>query len=206
MAEALVYRSRPFDSVRHGKVAAPSRGSANYGARIGGTYNPGYHPPGATICRSGYGCRTTFNYRSTPYYYGVYPYVWYPFYGWDSGNSSSPADSDSQQALADEQRRNAELAAALADQQDRESEPPPAREYQCGPPNVRDDTPRTILIFSNGVHAEIQNYAIMGDTLYDFSAQRTRKILLSQLDLYATIKANDDRGIEFRVPPKQQSQ
>jgi hypothetical protein len=46
----------------------------------------------------------------------------------------------------------------------------------------------------------VLNYAIVGDTLFDFAAGRTHKILLADLDLKATRKANDDRGVDFQVP------
>jgi hypothetical protein len=40
----------------------------------------------------------------------------------------------------------------------------------------------------------------VGDTLFDFGAGRTHKILLADLDLAATRKANDDRGVDFQIP------
>jgi len=46
----------------------------------------------------------------------------------------------------------------------------------------------------------VQNYAIVGQTLWTFAPQRTQKIPLSDLDLAATQKANDERGVDFRVP------
>lgn len=61
-------------------------------------------------------------------------------------------------------------------------------------------TPPTVLVFRDQRKQELQNYAIVGQTLWDFEPQRTRKIPLSDLDLQATIKANDDRGVTFRVP------
>ena len=48
---------------------------------------------------------------------------------------------------------------------------------------------------------EVTNYAIAGDAVWIFSAQGRKKIALSDLDLPATVKVNDDRGVEFRVPP-----
>jgi hypothetical protein len=48
---------------------------------------------------------------------------------------------------------------------------------------------------------DIQNYAILGDTLYDLTPGHRRRIGLSELDLEATVKENDDRGIDFRLPP-----
>ena len=59
---------------------------------------------------------------------------------------------------------------------------------------------RTLLIFKDGRHIEVSNYAIMGTTVYVFSGDR-RKIPLGELDVDATIKANEQRGTDFHVPP-----
>ena len=60
--------------------------------------------------------------------------------------------------------------------------------------------PSTVLVFKDGHKSDVTNYAIVGDTLFDFEGARTRKILLADLDLPATHKANDDRGIDFQIP------
>ncbi len=60
--------------------------------------------------------------------------------------------------------------------------------------------PSTVLIFRDGHRSEILNYAVVGDTLFDLGTDRTHKILLADLDLPATRKANDDRGVDFQVP------
>ncbi len=60
--------------------------------------------------------------------------------------------------------------------------------------------PPTVLVFKDGHQSDVLNYAIVGDTLFDFADGRTRKILLADLDLKATQKANDDRGVDFAVP------
>lgn len=62
--------------------------------------------------------------------------------------------------------------------------------------------PTTVLIFKDGHKSEVQNYAIVGNTLFDFAEGRSRKILLADLDLPATQKANDDRGVDFQLPAK----
>lgn len=62
--------------------------------------------------------------------------------------------------------------------------------------------PATVLIFKDGHKSEVQNYAIVGGTLFDFTDGRSRKILLADLDLPATSKANDDRGVDFQIPAK----
>ncbi|HMD16439.1 MAG TPA: hypothetical protein VKH18_07215 [Terriglobales bacterium] len=62
--------------------------------------------------------------------------------------------------------------------------------------------PSTVLVFKDGHQSDVLNYAIVGDTLFnlDLAAGRTRKILLADLDLPATHKANDDRGVDFQIP------
>jgi hypothetical protein len=60
--------------------------------------------------------------------------------------------------------------------------------------------PSTVLIFKDGHQSDVLNYAIVGDTLFDFAEGRTKKILLADLDLPATHKANDDRGVDFQIP------
>lgn len=78
--------------------------------------------------------------------------------------------------------------------------PPAAPQPPATPPaEVKPGEP-TELVFRDGKHQEVTNYAIMGDSLYVFDQAR-KKIALADLDIPATIKANDDRGIEFRMPP-----
>src|SRR5262249_40515533 len=60
--------------------------------------------------------------------------------------------------------------------------------------------PQTVLVFKDGRQVDVENYAIVGGTLYDFSEGRTKKVALAELDLAATVKQNDERGVEFRVP------
>lgn len=67
------------------------------------------------------------------------------------------------------------------------------------PSPVTDDTPATVFIFKDGHQLETRNYAIMGQTLYDFSASSLKKVELIDLDTAATVKANDDRGIAVKL-------
>lgn len=62
------------------------------------------------------------------------------------------------------------------------------------------DQPQTVLVFKDGHQVEVANYAIVGSTLYDLTGGRRQKIALADLDLSATAKQNDDRGIDFQVP------
>jgi hypothetical protein len=73
----------------------------------------------------------------------------------------------------------------------------PAPEPEAAPAA---DQPQTVLVFKDGHQLEVENYAIVGNTLYDLTQGRRHKIPLSDLDLDATIKQNGDRGIDFQVP------
>lgn len=62
------------------------------------------------------------------------------------------------------------------------------------------DQPDTLLVFKDGHQLEISNYAIVGTTLFDLTEGHHHKIPLTDLNLSATAKENDDRGIDFRLP------
>ena len=64
-----------------------------------------------------------------------------------------------------------------------------------------DDEPQTTLVFKDGQQLDVANYAIVGNTLYDLTPGHRRKIALAELDLSATAKENDGRGIDFQLPP-----
>jgi hypothetical protein len=64
---------------------------------------------------------------------------------------------------------------------------------------VEDKTPSTVFIFKDGHQLETKNYAIMGGTLFDFSSTTLKKIKLDDLDSTATVKANDDRGVQVKL-------
>ncbi|HUM04593.1 MAG TPA: hypothetical protein VLT90_03975 [Terriglobales bacterium] len=83
-----------------------------------------------------------------------------------------------------------------------EQEPEPAAPAVAAvPQEPLAPQPSTVLVFKDGHRNEIQNYAIVGDTLFNLSEGRSYKILLADLDLSATRKANADRGVDFQLPP-----
>jgi hypothetical protein len=59
----------------------------------------------------------------------------------------------------------------------------------------------TLLVFKDGRKLELLNYAIIGATLFDLTPGHPRKVALADLDLEATRKQNDDRGVTFQLPP-----
>lgn len=81
---------------------------------------------------------------------------------------------------------------------------PPAEaqpERQPAPETPPELQETVTLVFRNGQKLDITNYAIMGGTLFDLTPGHLKhKIALSDLDLPATIKLNDDRGVDFQLP------
>ncbi|MFZ0420389.1 MAG: hypothetical protein WAM04_19960 [Candidatus Sulfotelmatobacter sp.] len=65
--------------------------------------------------------------------------------------------------------------------------------------------PPTTLVFKDGHQLEVNNYAIVSQTLYDLTPGHPRKIALADLDLIATQKQNDDHGVVFQIPPTPQA-
>ncbi len=66
-----------------------------------------------------------------------------------------------------------------------QQEPPP-------PPQI----PVT-LVLRDGQQLQVQNYAVMDQTFWDFTRQPVRKIPLSSIDVAASAKATEAKGGEF---------
>ena len=85
--------------------------------------------------------------------------------------------------------------------------PPAAPQPQQQQSAARDAKPNepSVLVFRDGHQQEISNYAIMGQNVYVFD-KGSRKVALADLDLPATVKANDERGLEFNIPQQKPAQ
>jgi hypothetical protein len=86
---------------------------------------------------------------------------------------------------------------------DASAKPAPGESDEPAPLAAEDPVtaqPSTVLVFKDGHQSDVLNYAIVGETLFDLGSGRTRKILLADLDLPATRKANDERGVDFQIP------
>ncbi|MCU1309149.1 MAG: hypothetical protein JWO20_274, partial [Candidatus Angelobacter sp.] len=60
--------------------------------------------------------------------------------------------------------------------------------------------PTTLVVFRDGSRKELQSYAIVGKELVDVSGGRMRRYPLDDVDVKATTKENNDRGVDFRLP------
>ncbi len=158
------------------------------------------------------------------YYVSAYPAVAEPFLGYTP--DGTPVDDNSsiipqshrathsdvlalreyeallRDEIADEEALLHKKRAAL-----RHTEPPaePAEAQAPAEPVQQTDAPgpqpESVLIFTDGHKAEVSNYAIVGDALFDLSSPaKPHKIAIAELNVPATIKANDERGLDFQLP------
>ena len=135
------------------------------------------------------------------WYGGYYDPYWY----WDA-HSSYDEDREREIQLAQQMNAQSLEEQRMRRQQDQDpyahSDPAPQTPGAATP---EPPGPATVLVFRDQHKLEVQNYAIVGQTLWSFSPQRSR-IPLAELDLAATTKANDERGVDFRVPASGEGQ
>ena len=155
----------------------------------------------------GFGCRNGFLFPWWGAYYDPY---------WDWQNTDDRFDADyynniaranemNEQSLEQQRLRRQEEADG---DQDVYARPAASRSTSSTSSDDRQETPAlpTILVFRDQHQQEVQNYAIVGQTLWNLSPPRRQKISLAELDLAATEKANDDRGVTFHVPAVSEGQ
>jgi len=179
-------------------------GSSFRGPLTSRGFNRGFRRSGAGVrirsrrfrnnCFSGFGCGWGYGY---PYLGGgVDPYWW--------SDSDSSYDQDQQYEMSNEmngQSPEQQRMRATADPYVY-SRPAPAPQREAS----NEALPDTVLVFRDQHKQEVQNYAIVGQTLWNFAPQHTQKISLADLDLPATTKANDERGVDFRLPGAHEGQ
>lgn len=175
------------------------------GFRGGPHFSPGFGRPGfGRPGRSPFFNHRHF-FRAWPYaaYYG-YPY-WDYGDDWDYGDNSYAADSYQNYPPPDysnsygDNRVQSDID-RLGNEVDRLRQEREARESSASQSRSKSDSEKTQLVFRDKHTEEVQNYAIVGQTLWILTGQRARKIPLTELDIPATKKVNDDRGVDFQLP------
>ena len=153
-----------------------------------------------SVCAYGYGN----NCGAYPFAYWLAPYYYPPDYGAPYAGGPpeyNPADDPNVQAAMAAQNALVEQVHKLSDevaqlQEGQESRapalPPPEPQAESLPPAI----PIT-LILRDGQQLQVQNYAVMDHTFWDFTKQPTRKIPISSIDIAASAKATEAKGGEF---------
>ena len=193
-----------------GSHAGPIGGSHFTGSRMGsfagvrnGFGSRGFRGDHFRGTRFGYGFRSRC-YGCWGYGYYGYPYWGYydPYWWWNSGSSYDDDEAQERQLANEMNEQNLEEQQRLR-QQDQDAYAQPMsrpRDVQPTKQEPAQTESATLLVFRNGSQREIHNYAIVDGMLFNFTASRTEKIPLAILDIPATVKANDDRGVDFHLP------
>jgi len=140
-------------------------------------------------------------------FYGGYPfYSWYsPLWDWESSSYDSRDDYRAAYAQAQYQT-SAEInrLAGEVEQLREERASAPMEQVPARPavqPEAKNDQDLpVILVFLDKHIQEIRNYAVANEMVVAFDGTRTRKYPLMDIDLAATMKLNDERGVNFNVP------
>ncbi|MFL6465743.1 MAG: hypothetical protein ACJ73N_15200 [Bryobacteraceae bacterium] len=138
----------------------------------------------------------------------VAPSVGWPSY-WDLGlssfggyNDSIPPIDPNAQALAESQNALAQQLQQLTTeiQQMKSSgqqQPPSPAPTASAAPEHRPATPPITLVLRDGQQLSVQNYAVMNQTLWNFSKHPVQKIPVANIDIPASAKATEASGGEF---------
>ncbi|MGO8788216.1 MAG: hypothetical protein ACLQVL_12655 [Terriglobia bacterium] len=145
-----------------------------------------------------YYCRQYYSGRAAWGFEPVYP-GWLPTTGYTSDDTAPPPAEPQQDAQLAAQVGNlaTEVEMMREDQAQRQSRGVPSAEP---PAATEEKPPTTLFVYRDGHQMEVQDYAILGSTLWVFSDQRTRQISLADLDLGATKRVNEERGVDFTAP------
>ncbi len=176
-------------------VAPPLRGGPFF---FGGPSHTFGRFPRTIVVPSVGGYYSPYIWPTTIYGYGGPAYYPYPASVYSepayASPAASPAVSQGEVDLAYQVGRLSQEIEQLRQQQTITSYTQPPAPSQVAP---QQRTP-TVLVFRDGHRMEMQNYAIVGQTLWVFDERAATKIPLSDLDLDATQKEN--RGSGFRFP------
>ena len=194
--------------VGHTSAYSGARATSSY-SRYGSRPTSYGRAPYVRNGRAAYGYRNRYGYPYGYPYYGLYAYGGIDPYWWWDTYSDDPDEAQQRAEAADMNAENLDEQQALREQ-DQPYYPGPVRRPRPAAPTPvaaqADTTPATVLIFRDQHQREIRNYAIVDEMLWVFTPQRIEKVPLAILDVPATIKANDDRGVDFRLPESSSGQ
>jgi hypothetical protein len=201
---------------RVGSVGAPRGGGYGGGGYHGGYGHRPYGYPGHYPYHSG-GIRYCLGCYPWRWGYGRYGYpsaLWglYGGIGWSGAYDSYPAQADpanvyvnpdnANNYVAEQQQREIDRLDEEVERLRAERESGASRSSMQQAPTKEQISAKTVLVYRKYHVEEIENYAIVGQTLWVFTEQRARKIPIAELDMPATTYANELRGIDFQLPTK----
>jgi hypothetical protein len=174
------------------------------------TYGSSYYSGAGTYGKNGY--RSRYGYAGLPYF----PLLGYFDNGFYDAPPPYPATYEGDPSLeggpppdvvglSDQVKQ---LSAQLNDLQSQLSlrGPTASGSVPDSSPQQTEPEPPLTVVLNNGQTMQIQNYAVMGDTLWDLSSQPSHRIPVSSIDIPASTKASEASGAEFpQLSPKPRS-
>ncbi len=159
-----------------------------------------------------------------PYAYYSAPYL--PFFDDNDYDSEPPQDNSAEQAAAVQAQNAAVSADMLGDQvqhlsaevESLRNQPPPqpaapptpqipyAPQAAPAPQTSQDQDqvptePPITVVLKSGRKLQVRNYAVMGQTFWDFSRQPARRIPVEKIDVPASVNASSANGADFPQLP-----
>lgn len=154
-----------------------------------------------------------------PYAYYSAPFLPFFDYGDYYGSSQDSSAADAAAARAQDAAVTASMLGDQVDQLSAEVEslrnqqqmqpaqpaqppvpPTPNAPYAAPAPQVQDDAPAEppiTVVLKNGRQFQARNYAVMGQTFWDFSTQPAHKIPVAAINVPASVNASNANGAEF---------
>jgi len=173
-----------------------------HGGHSGFHGHPPHHGP-IIVQNRGFHQHGFRRFAAYPYYASPY-YSWYggPFWDWQSSSYDS-RDSDYQQyayQTSAEINRLADEVQQLREERDYAPVPqPPLAPQPTAQSAVQPDLP-VVVVFLDKHIQEVKNYAVANEMLVVLDGNRRTKFPLADIDLAATMKLNDERGVNFDIP------
>lgn len=186
------------------------------GAHHPGFHNSGFHNPsfvhsphhGPIIVTRGHfgGHRRFYPYNPLYSWYG------YGYSSWDYDDAEYDArfgNNNYDYQTASEINRLSNEVAQLREEQDYAQAPArPAPAPAPQPPvqaKAQEDLP-VVVVFLDKHIREVKSYAVANEMLVVLDGDKRTKFPLADIDLAATMKLNDERGVDFQIPNPVMSQ
>lgn len=213
------YGGRPYPVPQGALVGHPELQphAAGYtGIRPGAYSNTGQYYYGGSANRN-YDQRRDRGRGYLPYSYYSAPFL--PFFDYGDYDSGPPQDDSAAQSAAVQAQNAAVSANMLGDQVQRlsaeveslrnqppqpaapvapqtpDAPPVPQSAQEQAPPSE----PPITVVLKSGRKLQVNNYAVMGQTFWDFSSQPAHRIPVEKINVPASVNASSANGAEF--PP-----
>jgi hypothetical protein len=194
-----------FSSARHSGFHSPSGFHGPTSFHGSSSFHHPHHGPTIIIQHRRFDGHRFVNGSFYPYYslypaYGYYGGLW----DWDDAEYDARFNNknyDDRYQTASEINRLADEVQQLREERDyvqAAAQPAPAPQ----PPaqtKVQEDLP-VVVVFLDKHIQEVKNYAVANEMLVVLDGNRRTKFPLADIDLAATMKLNDERGVDFNIP------